>query len=174
MRNTIRNMKYKNLILVLLALPMSLFAQDYLLFIGKSPARNFSVELYGKQIASTGSFSNKLPLKDVSNIDEMVFTGPNGNRYEGAQDEYAPGIIYLSSISLESVMIKAVANKNAPIAQSNLDAKEIEGLNLGQDIPMLLNMQPGTVVSSDAGAGIGYTDIRIRGTDGTRTNVIVN
>ena len=174
MRDTIRNMKYKNLILVLLALPMSLFAQDYLLFIGKSPARNFSVELYGKQITSTRSFSNKLSLKDASNIDEMVFTGPNGNKYEGAQDEYAPGIIYLSSISLESVMIKAVANKNAPIAQSNLDAKEIEGLNLGQDIPMLLNMQPGTVVSSDAGAGIGYTDIRIRGTDGTRTNVTVN
>ena len=165
---------FKLTLILFLFMPVSILAQQYLLFIEKSPAKNFSVELYGKEIARTGNNKNKVVLNDVSNLSEMIFIGSDGTEYEGHQDEYAPGIIYLNTISLESVVIEAIAQKNAPVAQSNLDATTIEQLNLGQDIPMLLNMQPGTIVSSDAGAGIGYTDVRIRGTDGTRTNVTVN
>ena len=47
-------------------------------------------------------------------------------------------------------------------------------MNLGQDIPFLLNQTPSVVVNSDAGNGIGYTGIRIRGTDATRINVTLN
>lgn len=154
-------------------MPVLLFGQDYYqIFLDKFPAKNYSVELFGKEIARTSS-SGKLVLEDISNLKNLIFVGPGG-KYAGVQDDFAERIIYLSPMSMESVLITAVAPKNAPFAQSNLSAQDIEEQNLGQDIPMLLNMQPGVVVSSDAGAGIGYTDIRIRGTDGTRTNVTVN
>ncbi len=56
----------------------------------------------------------------------------------------------------------------------NLDKSSIEKLNFGQDLPFLLDNTPGVVVTSDAGAGVGYTGIRIRGTDATRVNVTIN
>ena len=64
--------------------------------------------------------------------------------------------------------------ENMPFTYSNLNKEDIEKNNLGQDLPFLLKYLPSTVVSSDAGAGIGYTGIRIRGSDATRTNVVIN
>jgi len=61
-----------------------------------------------------------------------------------------------------------------PMAFSNLDKDAIEKNNLGQDLPFLLDQTPSVVVTSDAGAGIGYTGIRIRGSDPTRINVTIN
>lgn len=61
-----------------------------------------------------------------------------------------------------------------PMAYSNLDKEAIEKNNLGQDLPYLLDQTPSVVVTSDAGAGIGYTGIRIRGSDPTRINVTIN
>jgi iron complex outermembrane receptor protein len=63
---------------------------------------------------------------------------------------------------------------NTPMTFNNINREEIEKMNFGQDIPYLLDEIPSSVVSSDAGAGVGYTGIRIRGTDPTRTNVTVN
>ncbi|HIC31594.1 MAG TPA: TonB-dependent receptor, partial [Flavobacteriaceae bacterium] len=57
---------------------------------------------------------------------------------------------------------------------SNVSKAEIEKRNLGQDVPILLNYLPSVVTTSDAGAGIGYTGIRVRGTDATRVNVTIN
>jgi iron complex outermembrane receptor protein len=76
---------------------------------------------------------------------------------------------------LSPVEVRAVrAGEKAPFTKTNLSKKEIEKLNLGQDIPFILNQTPSVVVSSDAGNGIGYTGIRIRGTDATRINVTLN
>lgn len=55
-----------------------------------------------------------------------------------------------------------------------MTAEEIEKQNLGQDLPFLLNWTPSVVTTSDAGAGVGYTGIRIRGSDGARINVTIN
>src|SRR6185503_2032164 len=55
-----------------------------------------------------------------------------------------------------------------------LSKSDISKVNLGQDIPFLLNQTPSVVVNSDAGNGLGYTGIRIRGTDATRINVTLN
>jgi iron complex outermembrane receptor protein len=52
--------------------------------------------------------------------------------------------------------------------------KELDRINTGVDLPILLDQQPGVVTSTDAGTGIGYTGIRIRGTDATRINVTLN
>jgi iron complex outermembrane receptor protein len=62
----------------------------------------------------------------------------------------------------------------SPITHSNLSKEEIAKRNLGQDIPMLLNFLPSVVTTSDAGAGIGYTGIRVRGVSSQSTNVTIN
>jgi iron complex outermembrane recepter protein len=76
---------------------------------------------------------------------------------------------------LQPVEVTAVrAAEKAPFAKNTLTKKEIEKNNLGQDLPFLLNQTPSVVVNSDAGAGVGYTGIRIRGTDASRINVTLN
>ena len=77
--------------------------------------------------------------------------------------------------NLDEVLVKAVrVQPNAPITHSNVTRKYIAKRNLGQDIPVLLNYLPSVVSSSDAGAGIGYTYLRVRGSDATRVNVTIN
>ncbi len=76
---------------------------------------------------------------------------------------------------LQPVEVQAIrAAEKAPFAKTDLTKKEIEKNNLGQDLPFLLNQAPSVVVNSDAGNGVGYTGIRIRGTDATRINVTLN
>jgi iron complex outermembrane recepter protein len=76
---------------------------------------------------------------------------------------------------LQPVEVIAIrATEKAPFAKNNLTKKDIEKINLGQDLPFLLSQTPSTVVNSDAGAGVGYTGIRIRGTDASRINVTLN
>lgn len=66
------------------------------------------------------------------------------------------------------------AEENSPTTFTNLIKKDLEKNNLGQDLPFLLDQTPSLVVQSDAGAGVGYTYIHIRGSDGTRINVTIN
>ena len=81
----------------------------------------------------------------------------------------------LALISLEEVQLIGIrANYNTPVTFTNITQKELAPRNLGQDIPILLNYLPAVVTTSDAGAGIGYTGIRVRGTDATRVNVTIN
>ncbi len=76
---------------------------------------------------------------------------------------------------LQPIEVLAIrADDKAPFAKTDLTKKEIDKSNLGQDLPFLLNQTPSVVVNSDAGNGIGYTGIRIRGTDATRINVTLN
>ena len=77
--------------------------------------------------------------------------------------------------TLEEVSINAIrANAKTPIAYTNLSKSEIEKSNFGQDLPILISLTPSVVTSSDAGAGVGYTGLRIRGTDPSRINVTIN
>lgn len=80
----------------------------------------------------------------------------------------------LTQVTDEAVVKSTRASSDQPTTYTNINKKEIERGNLGQDMPFLLNMIPGSVVNSDAGAGIGYTGIRIRGVDPTRINVTIN
>jgi len=76
---------------------------------------------------------------------------------------------------LQPIEVAAVrAADKAPFAKTNLSKNDIEKSNLGQDLPFLLNQIPSAVVNSDAGNGVGYTGIRIRGTDATRINFTLN
>ncbi|MBO5539839.1 MAG: TonB-dependent receptor [Muribaculaceae bacterium] len=79
------------------------------------------------------------------------------------------------TLALEQVEVLATrAQSNTPVAYTNLSKKQIEAVNHGLDMPFLLSTTPGVLVTSDAGAGVGYTSIRVRGTDATRINVTSN
>ena len=78
-------------------------------------------------------------------------------------------------ITLDEVFVSAVrVTKESPVTFSNLTKEQIKPRNLGQDIPILMNFLPSVVTTSDAGAGVGYTGIRVRGSDATRVNVTIN
>jgi iron complex outermembrane recepter protein len=77
--------------------------------------------------------------------------------------------------NLSEIVVSATRTQNGQgMAFTNISKASLQKQNLGQDMPILLQSQPSVTVSSDAGAGIGYTGIRIRGTDPTRINVSVN
>jgi len=80
-----------------------------------------------------------------------------------------------TSLYLQPLEVRATrAASTAPFAKTNLSKEQIAANNLGQDLPFLLNQTASVVVNSDAGNGVGYTGIRIRGTDATRINVTLN
>ncbi|MEE3035101.1 MAG: TonB-dependent receptor [Bacteroidota bacterium] len=81
----------------------------------------------------------------------------------------------LNVFELEEVKVSTIRAKiTDPVTQTNINKEYISSRNLGQDIPVLLNYLPGVVTTSDAGAGIGYTGIRVRGSDASRVNVTLN
>ncbi len=76
---------------------------------------------------------------------------------------------------LEEVIISAVkASPDMPVTQTNVSQKTLQEQNLGQDVPYLIQMTPSVVVTSDAGAGVGYTGVRIRGISSQQINVTLN
>ncbi len=76
---------------------------------------------------------------------------------------------------LNEVNVNALrATEKTPVAFTNISKSEIEKGNLGQDLPYLISLTPSVVTTSDAGAGVGYTGFRVRGSDPTRINVTVN
>src|SRR5215218_5181931 len=79
------------------------------------------------------------------------------------------------TIDLTPVEVRPVrAGATAPFTKTNINRAAIEKSNLGQDLPFVLNTTPSVVVYSDAGNGVGYTGLRIRGTDASRINVTLN
>ena len=92
-------------------------------------------------------------ISDSTNVDELLLIAPK----------------------LKEVNILGTwAKQSDPIAQVNLNRKDIQSLNTGRDLPYVLQDVAGVVSFSDAGNGIGYTNMRIRGSDITRINVTVN
>ena len=78
-------------------------------------------------------------------------------------------------IEFDEMIVSATrAGEKTPMTYTNVGKEELEKNNFGQDVPFLLKYTPSVVVSSDAGTGIGYTGIRVRGSDPTRTNVTIN
>lgn len=79
-------------------------------------------------------------------------------------------VVKLKEISI----VASRATDKTPIAFTNVTAKDLEKVNVGQDLPYLLASTPSLITTSDAGTGIGYTSMRVRGTDLTRINVTNN
>ncbi|MGO1751056.1 MAG: TonB-dependent receptor [Psychroflexus sp.] len=133
----------------------------------------------------------------TKNENHHTFTGPNGNyELKIPKGEYTLVFAYgnkkeidlkltenktinlqwestieeLNEVLVSSIRVKA----DSPITHSNLNKKEIKQRNLGQDIPSLMNYIPSVVTTTDAGNGVGYSGIRVRGSDASRVNVTIN
>lgn len=81
----------------------------------------------------------------------------------------------MQTIGLQEVEVMSIrATGTTPVAYTNIDNETLQKYNAGVDFPYLVSMTPSAITTSDAGAGIGYTSLRVRGTDGTRINVTAN
>lgn len=128
----------------------------------------------GSTTDSEGVFKIKLPSGKY--LFEVSYLG-----YKTVKKQFSTNtkdlVIQLTSEEnvLDEVLVSSIrAKAGTPMTYSNVSKKEIEKRNLGQDIPVLLNYLPSVVSSSDAGAGVGYTYMRVRGSDASRINVTIN
>ena len=81
----------------------------------------------------------------------------------------------LKSVELQNVQVVATrATKKTPVAFTNVDQEQLKAVNFGQDIPYILSLTPSITMTSDAGNGIGYTSLRVRGTAPSRINITAN
>ena len=108
-------------------------------------------------------------------ITVLLFSCVIGLTAMNAQEQQAKDSLTTTTISLEEVSVAGLrASKDQPLSFSEITKGELKARNLGQDLPILLNFLPSVVTTSDAGGGIGYTGIRVRGSDATRVNVTIN
>lgn len=138
------------------------------------------VGIKNTQLAATANAEGEFTFKNIKN-GTYIFTTKSLGYLEKTDTVLVTGsrefnpVIIESSKQLDEVVVNATrVDKNSGMAYNNIDAETLKKQNLGQDAPYMLNQLPGVVVNSDAGAGIGYTGIRIRGSDGTRINVTIN
>lgn len=81
----------------------------------------------------------------------------------------------LKSVELQNVQVVSTrASKKTPMAFTNVNRQQLKAVNYGKDIPYLLSLTPSVTMTSDAGNGIGYTTLRVRGTDPSRINITAN
>ncbi len=140
------------------------------------PAATVEMENVATVISNdSGFFSfNKVPPGN-----HVLIISSVGYRPYRTTATHSPSLIdvQLSTLDLfmQPVEVKALrAGDKAPFTKTNISEKEIARLNQGKDLPFLLNQTPSVVINSDAGNGIGYTGIRIRGSDATRINMTIN
>ena len=84
------------------------------------------------------------------------------------------GLNPTATLTGEVVVVGLRADGRTPATYTDIHAEELAERNLGQDLPFLISLTPSVVVSSDAGAGVGYTWMKVRGSDDTRINVTLN
>ena len=142
---------------------------------------NAVTDFYSKIIGTDSS--NFIPNKNQYNLmpgQSYVLVIQKFGYWESRTIIQSTGIeqtIRLKEKSIEQAgyILKATrVDKNNAFAYTNIDAKELRSQNLGQDFTYLIGNTPSAVTTSDAGAGVGYTGIRIRGSDATRINVTIN
>ena len=81
----------------------------------------------------------------------------------------------LKSVELQDVQVVSIrASKKTPMAYTDMNKEQLRAVNFGKDVPYLLSLTPSVTMTSDAGNGIGYTSLRVRGTDPSRINITAN
>jgi iron complex outermembrane receptor protein len=130
-------------------------------------------EIRGTNTDKDGNFTLKNIPDNITYLD-ISYIG-----YQSVKTEISSGTFDVklskSTYQADEVIINATrVNDKTGMAYTNVSAAAIDKQNLGQDLPVLLNFTPSLVSTSDAGGGVGYTGIRIRGSDATRINVTVN
>ncbi|MFM6937124.1 MAG: carboxypeptidase-like regulatory domain-containing protein, partial [Aquirufa sp.] len=140
-----------------------------------APLWGASVRVQGSQRGVLTDSKGQFSLSGITGATKLSISFVGYQAQEIQSNAAAKVLLLRSSYLQDEVVVKATrADENSAMAYSNVSAKELGKSNLGQDMPMLLNFTPSVVTTSDAGAGVGYTGIRIRGSDATRVNVTIN
>ncbi|QRR03199.1 TonB-dependent receptor [Dyadobacter sandarakinus] len=131
-------------------------------------------DIRGTQSDQQGNFTLR-NIPDAIHAVEVSYVGFQTAAVTLSENDFLDVKLVRSTYQADEVVINAtrVTDKSA-MAYTNVSAAAIDKQNLGQDLPVLLNFTPSLVSTSDAGAGVGYSGIRIRGSDATRINVTVN
>lgn len=148
-----------------------------------APVPNVAVQLSKLERGTATDENGQFRFADIPAGDyELLFSALGFARYarqvrvgENPTTQIEPIELVPVSYQMGEVQVAATrSKKETPMTFTNLEKEDLEVDNIGLDAPFLLRWTPSAVVTSDAGAGIGYTGIRIRGTDPTRINVTIN
>jgi iron complex outermembrane recepter protein len=177
------------LLLYFWALMMPVFAQNFTVSgkvtdKNKKPIAGTNITLKTSQKGTVSNEEGNYSFSVPSGKDTLIFSCvgfltkkiPLNSKQNSTLDvileEDLTAIICYDVTYLEELNI--FSNRLHPITQQQLTQADIRKNNLGQDLPFLLNFTPSMVATSDAGAGVGYTAMRIRGSDASRINVTIN
>lgn len=142
------------------------------------PVANAHVKVEGTAKGTYTSESGEFELNDLPSEITLLITHVSFDDLKlNLSAPYSFMSIRLSDffVLADQVVVRATrADRETPVTYTNLTEEEIEAQNFGQDVPFLLEQVPSITITSDAGAGVGYTGIRIRGSDATRINVTIN
>lgn len=146
----------------------------------REPLVGATVQIQNSNQATVTDALGGFSLTNISNVRVTIVV-----RFVGFE-EFTQEVDLQKSQAMEVLMMEAQTvaedvivtatrvNEKSPFTFTQVDAPIIQKQNFGQDMPFLLNWTPSLVTTSDAGAGIGYTGLRIRGSDATRINVTIN
>lgn len=176
--------KVKSLVaLLILAFSLNANAQEIFTVTGKvvdgkEPVPGASILIKGTQKGTMTDIDGNFTLsvtKGIYTLVVSVISQPVEKQIIVNKDISLTIDLASSFVNLDEVLVSAVrVNSTSPVTHSNVTKEELQTRNLGQDIPQMLNFLPSVVTTSDAGAGIGYSGIRVRGSDATRVNVTIN
>ena len=168
---------------LIMTFTMNVNAQEFFKLTGKvtdgnNPMTGANVTIKGTSKGATTNFEGKFSFSLKKGIYTLVVSSlsqPKEVKIILTKNSFITIDMADSFVNLEEVLVSAVRVKStSPVTHSNVSKEVLEKRNLGQDIPILLNYLPSVVTTSDAGAGIGYTGIRVRGSDATRVNITIN
>ena len=146
----------------------------------EEPLYGVNIRLKSTKLGSTTNPEGEFIISDVPDGSYILRVSSIGyevleRKIEVDENLILPIALTPATNQLNDVIVTGTrADENTPTTYTNVSSEELAKQNLGQDLPFLLNWTPSTVVTSDAGAGVGYTGIRIRGSDPTRINVTIN
>ena len=170
----------KKLFLLFQLLPVLLCAQRITGSVTDSSGKtipNAAVSVNNRLVVYTGadgSFTINAPEKgDAIRISHIAYRAYE-TVYDGTMQRMDI-VLQRQTYPTDEVVISATrAERRSATAYVNLDKEEIEKGNTGKDLPFLIEMTPSATATSDAGHGIGYTGLWIRGSDPSRINVTLN
>lgn len=178
-------MKKILLFLTIIAISQSIFAQKFnlsgkILDLQNNPIIGASIVIKGTFVGDVskvdGSFKINNLAKGVYNV-EFSFIGYKTIKKEInliKDTEININLVSTSIVSDEIIISAAKTKTNTPVAQTTINKADLQKNNIVADIPYLLELTPSVVAFSETGTGVGYTNMRIRGTDMSRINVTIN
>ncbi len=147
---------------------------------GSKPVSFASVALKNSFLSSTTNSEGNFEFKNLRS-GQYIITAyclgykPKTDTIELSSDASLEIVLTSADVSLDEIVVSSSrVNKTTGFVYTNISSEEISKQNVGQDLPYVLNTAPSVVINSDAGNGVGYTGMRIRGSDGTRINVTIN